>query len=119
MIVQSYRTLHHWDSIGLIECDRDGESGARKLNIIETVWMHVIAKFRSMGVALDAISKATPALFDKIPGLELRYSDYYLIGALYLSHPIFFVTPSNASSEYLFYDEMARAMETHFFSDCL
>lgn len=115
----SYRTLHHWDSIGLIECERESESGWRRFNIIETVWVYVIAKFRSMGVALDAISKAKLTFFEKIPGLELRYFDYYLIGALYFSTPIFFVTPSNAYSEFLSYDEVANAMEAHLLSDCL
>jgi hypothetical protein len=75
------------------------------------MWVHVIAKFRSMGVALDAISKAKLTFFEKIPSLELKYFDYYLIAALYFSTPVFFVAPNNASSEFFSYEEMSCAME--------
>jgi MerR HTH family regulatory protein len=115
----SYRTLHHWDSVGLIECERESGSGWRKFNLIEAMWVHVIAKFRSMGVALDAISKAKLTFFEKIAGLELKYFDYYLIGALYFSTPVFFVTPNNAFSEFLSYEEMNHAMEVQLLNDCL
>ena len=29
----SYRTLHHWDSVGLIECQRESGSGWRRFNL--------------------------------------------------------------------------------------
>ncbi len=115
----SYRILHHWDSVGLIECERESGSGWRKFSLIEATWVHVIAKFRSMGVALDAISKAKLTFFEKIPGLELNYFDYYLIAALYFSTPVFFVTPNNASSEFFSYEEMSCAMEAKLLNDCL
>ena len=55
----SYRTLHHWDSMGLIECGRESsKSGWRKFNLVEVLWLHVIIKSRDMGVSLERIGKA-------------------------------------------------------------
>lgn len=108
----SYRTLHHWDSVGLIECGRESsKAGWRKFNLVETLWLHVIIKFRDMGISLEKIGKAKSLFFEKIPGLDLKYAEYYVVGALYFKTPSFFVTPPDGPSEFLSYEEMIGAME--------
>ena len=75
----SYRTLHHWDSIGLIECQRESGSGWRRFNLVEAIWVHVIIELRNMGISLNSISKVKSIFFEKIPGSHLKFFDYYLI----------------------------------------
>ncbi len=115
----SYRTLHHWDSIGLIECERESNSGWRRFNLIEALWVYVIIKFRAMGVSLDSIVKAKPIFFEKIPGTDLKFFDYYLVAALYFKTPVFFVNPPEEPSEFLSYEEMISAMEVGLLQDCI
>lgn len=108
----SYRTLHHWDSVGLIECGRESsKSGWRKFNLVEALWLHVIIKFRDMGVSLEKIGEAKTIFFEKIGNLNLKFIDYYLVGVLYFKTPTFFVMPSDEVPAFLSYDEMTQAME--------
>lgn len=115
----SYRTLHHWDSINLIECERETSTSWRKFNVPELLWVHVILKFREMGVSLDKISQAKSFFFEKIPCYDMDFVDYYIIGALYFSIPAFFVTLPNGQSEFLAYHEMTRAMCRGWLNDCV
>lgn len=108
----SYRTLHHWDSIGLIKCGRESSnSGWRKFNLVEILWLHAIIKFRNMGVSLETIGRAKSIFFETIPDLELKYAEYYIVSALYFKIPAFFVTLSDGTSEFLSYEEMTDAIE--------
>lgn len=111
----SYRTLHHWDSQGLIECGRDSsKSGWRKFNLIEALWLHVIVRFRDLGISLEKIANAKTYFFEEIPKAELKYIEYYIVAALYFKKPIFFVLCSGGTSELLLYDEMTCAIEVGF-----
>lgn len=108
----SYRTLHHWDSMGLIECGRESsKSGWRKFNLVEVLWLHVIIKFRDMGVSLEKIGEAKTIFFEKIGNFTLKFVEYYLVGALYFKTPTFFVMPSDEVAAFLSYDEMTQAIE--------
>lgn len=114
----SYRTLHHWDSLGLIECQRGAGSGWRKFNVAETLWVHVIIELRNMGVSLNSISKVKPIFFEEIPSHNLKYLDYYLVAALYFKTPVFFVISSTEDYEFLSYEEMSAAMMSGCLNHC-
>lgn len=115
----SYRTLHHWDSINLLECERASTSGWRKFNYIEILWVQVITQFRKMGVSLDKISKAKSYFFEKIPDCDLKFAQYYFIGALYFQQPTYFITTSKGQSEFLAYHEMVSAMHFGALDNCI
>src|SRR4051812_11956610 len=51
----TYRTLSHWDSMELLECERDGEKGWRRFNLIERLWVQVIIQLRKLGLSLEKI----------------------------------------------------------------
>ncbi len=114
----SYRTLHHWDSIGLIECQRESGSGWRRFNLVEAIWVHVIIELRNMGISLNSISKVKSIFFEKIPDSHLKFFDYYLIDALYFKTPTFFVISSEGDSEFLSYEEMIGVMEVGLLNHC-
>ena len=59
----SYRTLNHWETMGLIECERGGGTGWRKFNAIEHAWLLVIKELRVFGIALENIPKLKPLFF--------------------------------------------------------
>lgn len=61
----SYRTLNHWESMGLIECERGSGTGWRKFNAIEHAWLLIIKELRAFGVTLDNIPKLKPLFFQK------------------------------------------------------
>ena len=61
-----YRVLNHWDSLNLIECDRESSKGWRRFNLIEGLWISVIKKGRELGLSLDKIAKAKPYFFENI-----------------------------------------------------
>lgn len=116
----SYRTLHHWDAMGLIECGRESsKTGWRKFNLVEVLWLHVIIKFRDMGVSLEKIGEAKTIFFEKIGNLDLKFVEYYLVGALYFKIPAFFVMPSGELPAFLSYDEMTQAMEFGLFNNAI
>ena len=80
--------------------------------------MHVIIELRNMGISLNSISKVKPIFFEKIPGIDLKFIDYYLIAALYFKTPTFFVISSEGDSEFLSYEEMSGVMEVGLLNHC-
>lgn len=103
----SYRVLTHWDSLGLIECERDSSQGWRRFNLIETLWLSVIKKARELGLSLEQVSKAKPSFFQKISAEScIDFVDYYLIGTIFMRVPTFFLIFPEGHGEFLFHEEV-------------
>lgn len=103
----SYRVLTHWDSLGLIECERDSSQGWRRFNLIETLWLSVIKKARELGLSLEQVAKAKPSFFQKIsPESSIDFVDYYLIGTIFMKFPAFFIISPEGHGEFLFHEEV-------------
>ena len=71
-----------------------------------------------MGVSLNSISKVKSIFFEKIPGLHLKFFEYYLISALYFKTPTFFVISSEGDSAFLSYEEMSGVIEVGLLNHC-
>ena len=103
----SYRVLTHWDSLDLIECERDSSQGWRRFNLIETLWLSVIKKSRELGVSLEQMAKVKSSFFQKISSdSSIDFADYYLIGAIFMKFPAFFIIFPEGHGEFLFYEEV-------------
>jgi len=106
----SYRVLSHWDSLNLIEAERDSAKGWRRFNLIERLWVSVITQSRELGLSLDQIARAKPYFFREIPNSLFAFVDYYLIGAIFMKNPVFFVIFSDGCAEFVFYEELNTAL---------
>ena len=53
----SYRTLNHWEKMGLIPSSRKDNKGWRKFNLVEIVWIEMAITFREMGFSLRHIKQ--------------------------------------------------------------
>lgn len=103
----SYRVLNHWDSLNLVESERESPQGWRRFNLVETLWISVIKKCRELGLSLEQIAEAKPSFFNKIhPESQFDFIDYYLIGAIFMKNPVFFVIFPQGHAEFLFYEEL-------------
>lgn len=90
----------------MIECERDSSQGWRRFNLIETLWLSVIKKSRELGLSLEQISKAKPSFFQKISlSSSIDFVDYYLIGAIFMKFPAFFIIFPEGHGEFLFHEE--------------
>ena len=58
----SYRTINHWEEMGLLFNEKDREEGWRKFNIVELVWLQIIRELRDYGMSIDAIKKVKEAV---------------------------------------------------------
>lgn len=108
----SGRVIHHWESTGLLECERIGESGWRKFNIIEFLWLRVVQKLRDIGLSIDKILRIKPFYFElyKIDG-DPAYIDYYIVSARVLKKPVFFVILlDDEQAEFMNQDQMLTAL---------
>ncbi len=72
-----------------------------------------------MGISLEKIKDAKALFFEMIPGIDLKYVEYYLVGALYFKQPAFFVMASDHESEFLSYEELTSAMEVGLLSNAV
>ncbi len=60
----SYRTLNHWEKIGLIDNERPDGKGWRKYSIIDMVWLHIIISLRNFGFPHKKILKVRQKLMN-------------------------------------------------------
>lgn len=78
----TYRTISHWCDMGLVL--REKGNNWLKLNIVDLVWIKIIAKLRKFGLSIEAIDKIKRCVFFVSPERnELMYFlDLYIVYAL-------------------------------------
>ena len=58
----NYRTINHWEEMGLLFDDKEREDGWRKFTIVEVLWLHIIKELRDYGVSIETIQKVKDAI---------------------------------------------------------
>jgi hypothetical protein len=105
----SYRTLSHWDSLGLINCERDEKKGWRRFNLIERLWVEIIFTLRKLGLSLDQIRLVKPFFFKKISEKAwLTYAEYYCLSAYLFERPTRLIILDEGQAEFLDYSESKK-----------
>lgn len=117
----TYRTLSHWDTMELLECEREGGKGWRRFNLIERLWVQVIIELRKIGLSLEKIKLSKPFFFEKISDdCWITYAEYYCLSAFAIARPVQFIVLQDGQAEFLDYAELREAEKwtslTHFIS---
>lgn len=106
----SGRVVNHWESQGLLECERNNDSGWRKFNLIEYVWFRIVQKLREFGLSLIKIEKAKIFYFE-FNEQPISMAAYYFVAARIVRQPVFFVVLlDDDQAEFLDYHEFQAAM---------
>ena len=66
---QTYRTINHWCSVGLLDDSRINSQGWRKFSMVELAFISIISALRNFGVPLETIKVVKEELF-KVPVTE-------------------------------------------------
>lgn len=104
----TYRVLSHWDTLGLLECERDGEKGWRRFNLIERLWVQVIIQLRKQGLSLEKIKLSKPFFFEKISDrCWVTYAEYYCLSVFALGRPVKLIVLEDGQAEFLDYSELS------------
>jgi hypothetical protein len=115
----SSRVLNHWDSLGLINCERSGERGWRKFNVIECIWLKIIRDLRKFGISLETIEKLKPFYFEEISKkCPISFAEYYFIAAILFKQPVYFIALPDGQAEFLSFHEFIPAIEIPYISGC-
>jgi DNA-binding transcriptional MerR regulator len=61
----SYRTLNHYDELGLLLNSRENKKNWRKFNSIELIWINLISILREIGFPLKKILKLKKKMFEE------------------------------------------------------
>lgn len=108
--------INHWESQGLIECERNNNTGWRKFNLIEYTWPRLVQKLRDFGFPINKIAEIKRFYFEKekekSEAGKISYVTFYLTTARLLQQPIFFVILLNENqAEFLDYHEFQAAID--------
>lgn len=107
-----YRVLSHWDSLGLLECERENGSGWRRFNLIERLWIQVIIELRKLGLSLEKINSIKPYFFEKIDTASwLAYAEYYGLSVYLFKRPTYFLIFEDSQSEFLDWIELKKLQD--------
>ncbi|MFT4553412.1 MAG: hypothetical protein ACI9S8_002050 [Chlamydiales bacterium] len=116
----SSRVLNHWDSLGLIECEREGNRGWRKFNVTECIWLKIIRDLRKFGISLETIGKLKPFYFEEISKkCRISFVEYYFIAAILFKQPVYFIVLPEGQAEFLSFNEFIPAIEVPYITGCL
>jgi hypothetical protein len=114
-----YRVLSHWDSQGLVECERESINGWRKFNLIEALWVLVVQKLRHLHTPLEQINHIKPSFFEILDwDCPISLAEYYALGAVFQQKPTFFVVPPSFC-DFFFYDDLQTALANVRFDSCI
>ena len=68
--LQTYRTINHWDGIGLLLPQKSSDNTWRKFSIADLFWINVIDSLREFGYPIEKIKTVKDQLFGKSPKKE-------------------------------------------------
>lgn len=96
----SYRTINHWQSMGLLPESVKNNSGEwRKFTLPEMVWLHAAQKMREFGLSLEKIAEAKKGTVEwgKVKNRSVLL-EYYISQAWFSSVDPYFVVLVNGSA---------------------
>ncbi len=96
----TYRTINHWMSLGLIDDTREDSSKWRKFNLMELVWIMIITKLREFGFSNEKILETKKALF-WINWESKIMIEYYIAEVMFKNNEVSCVVFNNGYSALL------------------
>jgi DNA-binding transcriptional MerR regulator len=58
-----YRSINHWEKIGLIDDEREDANSWRRFSFVEFIWIRMIDEMRKVGLPMDTIKAVKASLF--------------------------------------------------------
>lgn len=110
----TYRVLSHWDTEGLIECERNNDKGWRKFSFVESLWLFIVKELRQYGFGIDTIKNTKKCFFQKNTKKIYPLIEYYLALAIKFGSPIYLIIFSNGHAECFNYYQYQTALKFNF-----
>lgn len=107
----TYRTINHWESQGLIDCDRKEDAGWRQFSIMDQLWLYTIQALREFGLSLDRVKNAKEIFFTPIANYPFSVMEYYTSCAYILLEDVFLIVFSDGFAIPLTYSEYQNALK--------
>jgi hypothetical protein len=109
----SYRTINHWESEGLIDCDRKKGAAWRQFSIMDQLWLYTIQALREFGLSLDRVKNAKDIFFIPIDNYPFSLMEYYTSCAYILLEDVFLIVFSDGFAIPLTYSEYQHALKSN------
>jgi len=109
----TYRTINHWESLGLIDCDRKEGTEWREFSVMDQLWLYTIDALREFGLSLDRIKNAKNIFFTPIDKYPFSIMEYYTSCAYILLEHVFLIVFSDGFAIPLTYSEYQNALKAN------
>lgn len=109
----TYRTINHWESQGLIDCDRKEGAAWRQFSIMDQLWLYSIQALREFGLPLDQVKHAKDIFFTPIDNYPFSIMEYYASCAYILLEDVFLIVFSDGFTIPLTYSEYQNALKSN------
>jgi MerR HTH family regulatory protein len=109
----TYRTINHWESLGLIDCDRKEGTEWREFSIMDQLWLYTIEALREFGLSLDRVKNAKNIFFSPIGNYAFSIMEYYTSCAYILLEHVFLIVFSDGFAIPLTYSEYQNALKSN------
>lgn len=107
----TYRTINHWESQGLVDCDRKEDAAWRQFSIMDQLWLYTIQALREFGLSLDRVKNAKEIFFTPIENYPFSIMEYYTSCAYILLEDVFLIVFSDGFAIPLTYSEYQNALK--------
>lgn len=67
----TYRTINHWEGMGLLDDHRAPDQRWRRFSFVDYVWIRLLDKMRRVGISIDALKKVKELLLVKTPLIDV------------------------------------------------
>lgn len=113
----TYRIINHWEKHGLIESEREGGTGWRKICFLDGVWLHILNELRAFGLSIEIIKKIKHNLkylhnqSGKMEEWELF--EFYIAHTMIPKDPVYFLAFRDGTCELATHGEYNSSMSMH------
>jgi MerR HTH family regulatory protein len=109
----TYRTINHWESQGLVDCDRKEDAAWRQFSIMDQLWLYTIQALWEFGLSLDRVKNAKEIYFTPIDDYPFSIMEYYTSCAYILLEDVFLIVFSDGFTIPLTYSEYQNALKSN------
>ncbi|EFB42328.1 MULTISPECIES: MerR family transcriptional regulator [Parachlamydia] len=109
----TYRTINHWESLGLINSGRKEDKHWRQFSILDQVWLYTIEALRDFGLPLDKIKNAKSIFFTPFEQYPFPLMEYYISCAYILLEHVYLIVFSDGFTIPLTYTEYKDALKNN------
>jgi DNA-binding transcriptional MerR regulator len=106
----TYRIINHWEKHDLIEAEREGGTGWRKISLLDGVWLRILNELRGFGLSIETIKALKKNLKYLLENEAWELFEFYVAHAMVPKDAVYLLAFKDGTCELVTQGEYGSAL---------